>query len=132
MIGDTSLFRRGGHQSESGAAPPPRSHLPSHRTCTNEPQVRRLGTLLVGRDLICAGLRCLRAASASLPVSLPVACLVGARPRCQHDPVDTIHDTDWGGLLGTVSAGNYLQDLTRDRALGGGNWNDRINRVKVC
>lgn len=46
--------------------------------------------------------------------------------------VSWFYDTDYGGLLGTVSAGNYLQDLTRDRALGGGNWNDRIDRVKVC
>jgi hypothetical protein len=46
--------------------------------------------------------------------------------------VSWFYDTDWGGLLGTVSAGNYLQDLTRDRVLGGGNWNDRIDRVKVC
>jgi hypothetical protein len=46
--------------------------------------------------------------------------------------VSWFYDTNWGGLLGTVSAGNYLQDLTRDSALGGGNWNDRIDRVKVC
>jgi peptidase inhibitor family I36 len=46
--------------------------------------------------------------------------------------VSWFYDTNYGGLLGTVSAGNYLQDLTRDRALDGGNWNDRIDRVKVC
>jgi hypothetical protein len=35
-------------------------------------------------------------------------------------------------LVGYLSAGNYLQDLTRDRAADGGNWNDRIDQVAVC
>jgi hypothetical protein len=35
-------------------------------------------------------------------------------------------------LVGRLSAGNYLQDLTRDRAADGGNWNDRIDRIQVC
>jgi hypothetical protein len=35
-------------------------------------------------------------------------------------------------LVGRLSAGNYLQDLTRDRAADGGNWNDRIDRIVVC
>jgi hypothetical protein len=35
-------------------------------------------------------------------------------------------------LVGYLSAGNYLQDLTRDRAADGGNWNDRIDQVSVC
>lgn len=35
-------------------------------------------------------------------------------------------------LVGYLSAGNYLQDLTRDRAADGGNWNDRIDQVHVC
>jgi hypothetical protein len=43
---------------------------------------------------------------------------------------------DWKGLgyvrVGSLSAGNYLQDLTRDRAADGGNWNDRIDQVSVC
>jgi hypothetical protein len=43
---------------------------------------------------------------------------------------------DWKGLgyvrVGSLSAGNYLQDLTRDRAADGGNWNDRIDQVAVC
>jgi Peptidase inhibitor family I36 len=43
---------------------------------------------------------------------------------------------DWKGLgyrlVGYLSAGNYLQDLTRDRAADGGNWNDRIDQVAVC
>jgi hypothetical protein len=34
--------------------------------------------------------------------------------------------------VGSLSAGNYLQDLTRDRAADGGNWNDRIDQVSVC
>jgi hypothetical protein len=34
--------------------------------------------------------------------------------------------------VGSLSAGNYLQDLTRDRAADGGNWNDRIDQVAVC
>ena len=42
---------------------------------------------------------------------------------------------DWKGLgyvrVGSLSAGNYLQDLTRDRAADGGNWNDRIDQVSV-
>jgi hypothetical protein len=43
---------------------------------------------------------------------------------------------DWKGLgyvrVGSLSAGNYLQDLTRDRAADGGTWNDRIDQVSVC
>jgi hypothetical protein len=43
---------------------------------------------------------------------------------------------DWKGLgyirVGSVSAGKYLQDLTRDRAADGGKWNDRIDQVSVC
>ena len=43
---------------------------------------------------------------------------------------------DWKGLgyvrVGSLSAGNYLQDLTRDRAADGGNWNDRIDQIAVC
>ena len=35
-------------------------------------------------------------------------------------------------LVGYLSAGNYLQDLTRDRAADGGNWNDRIDQIAVC
>ena len=35
-------------------------------------------------------------------------------------------------LVGCLSAGNYLQDLTQDRAADGGNWNDRIDQVAVC
>lgn len=35
-------------------------------------------------------------------------------------------------LVGTLSAGNYLMDLTRDRAADGGTWNDRIDQVYVC
>ena len=34
--------------------------------------------------------------------------------------------------VGSLSAGNYLQDLTRDRAADGGSWNDRIDQVSVC
>jgi hypothetical protein len=32
----------------------------------------------------------------------------------------------------TRHAPNYLQDLTRDRAADGGNWNDRIDQIAVC
>jgi hypothetical protein len=43
---------------------------------------------------------------------------------------------DWKGLgyrlVGYLRAPNYLQDLTRDRAADGGNWNDRIDQVSVC
>lgn len=35
-------------------------------------------------------------------------------------------------LIGYLSAGNYLQDLTRDSSREGGNWNDKIDRVAVC
>ena len=43
---------------------------------------------------------------------------------------------DWKALgyrlVGYLRAGNYLQDLTRDRAADGGNWNDRIDQIAVC
>lgn len=43
---------------------------------------------------------------------------------------------DWSGIayrrIKDLSAGNYLQDLTRDAAIGGGNLNDRIDQVYVC
>jgi hypothetical protein len=43
---------------------------------------------------------------------------------------------DWKGLgyrlVGYLRAPNYLQDLTRDRAADGGNWNDRIDQIAVC
>ena len=44
------------------------------------------------------------------------------------------YDWKWLGYMrvGSLSAGNYLQDLTRDRAADGGNWNDRIDQVSVC
>lgn len=35
-------------------------------------------------------------------------------------------------LVGYLSAGNYLQDLTRDASRDGGSWNDKIDRVTVC
>jgi len=35
-------------------------------------------------------------------------------------------------LVGYLRAPNYLQDLTRDRAADGGNWNDRIDQIAVC
>jgi hypothetical protein len=35
-------------------------------------------------------------------------------------------------LVGTLRSGNYLLDLTLDRALYGGTWNDRIDKVRVC
>lgn len=43
---------------------------------------------------------------------------------------------DWRGVgyrrVLSLSAGNYLQDMTRDAAIGGGNLNDRIDQVYVC
>jgi len=43
---------------------------------------------------------------------------------------------DWKALgyqlVGYLRAPNYLQDLTRDRAADGGNWNDRIDQIAVC
>ena len=43
---------------------------------------------------------------------------------------------DWKALgyrlVGYLRAPNYLQDLTRDRAVDGGNWNDRIDQIAVC
>jgi hypothetical protein len=43
---------------------------------------------------------------------------------------------DWKALgyrlVGYLRAGNYLQDLTRDRAADGGNWNDRIDQIAGC
>jgi hypothetical protein len=44
------------------------------------------------------------------------------------------YNLKYGGydVIGTLSAGNYLMDLTRDRARDGGTWNDRIDRISVC
>lgn len=43
---------------------------------------------------------------------------------------------DWKYLgyrhIGSLSAGNYLQDLSRDPAIGGGNLNNRIDMVRPC
>jgi len=43
---------------------------------------------------------------------------------------------DWKALgyrlVGYLRAPKYLQDLTRDRAADGGNWNDRIDQIAVC
>ena len=39
----------------------------------------------------------------------------------------------WGdSYIGSLSAGNYLWDLTRDASADGGSWNDKIDRVIVC
>jgi hypothetical protein len=39
----------------------------------------------------------------------------------------------WGdSYIGGLSAGNYLQDLTRNASADGGSWNDKIDRVIVC
>jgi hypothetical protein len=48
--------------------------------------------------------------------------------------VSYFYNVKYGGydLIGTLSAGNYLMDLTRDRARDGGTWNDRIDRLKPC
>jgi len=43
---------------------------------------------------------------------------------------------DWKDLgyvrVGSLSTGNYLQDLTRDRAADGGTWNDRIDQSRCA
>ncbi|HYY82138.1 MAG TPA: hypothetical protein VFD04_23575 [Actinomycetes bacterium] len=42
------------------------------------------------------------------------------------------HHVYGDSYIGSLSAGNYLQELTRDRSADGGSWNDKIDRVIVC
>jgi hypothetical protein len=40
----------------------------------------------------------------------------------------------WGSYhrMGSLSAGNYLQDLRLDASAEGGNWDNKLDRVSVC
>lgn len=68
------------------------------------------------------------------------------KTKSWRDTVSSIWNNQTGGVLsafynyhllgdtlvGYLSAGNYLQDLTRNASRDGGTWNDKIDRVAVC